>query len=61
MLEYFLENINVPLGREDILTRVWGKNYFGSDRVVDDLLRRLRQKMPKLKIETIYGFGYRLL
>ena len=61
MLEYFLENINVPLDREDILTRVWGKNYFGSDRVVDDLLRRLRQKMPKLKIETIYGFGYRLL
>jgi two-component system, OmpR family, response regulator CssR len=28
---------------------------------VDDLLRRLRHKMPDLKIETIYGFGYRLL
>ena len=41
---------------------MWGgADYFGSDRVVDDLLRRLRQKMPKLMIETIYGYGYRLL
>jgi two-component system response regulator CssR len=36
-------------------------DYFGSDRVVDDLMRRLRQKMPNLSVETIYGFGYRLL
>jgi DNA-binding response OmpR family regulator len=24
-------------------------------------MRRLRQKMPNLSVETIYGFGYRLL
>ena len=36
-------------------------HYFGSDRVVDDLMRRLRAKMPNLQIETIYGYGYRLL
>jgi two-component system response regulator CssR len=28
---------------------------------VDDLVRRLRSKMKELKIETIYGYGYRLL
>lgn len=32
----------------------------GSDRVVDDTLRRLRKKMPEINIRTIYGFGYRL-
>jgi two-component system, OmpR family, response regulator CssR len=61
MLQFFLKNINVAFERSDILKQVWGENYFGSDRVVDDLLRRLRHKMPQLKIETIYGYGYRLL
>jgi len=61
MLQYFLNHPNTPLEREKILKQVWGDNYYGSDRVVDDLLRRLRQKMPDLKIETIYGFGYRML
>ncbi|UKI50705.1 MAG: helix-turn-helix domain-containing protein [Clostridium sp.] len=37
-----------------------GDEYYGSDRVVDDLLRRLRQKLPNLNVETIYGYGYRL-
>ena len=61
MLEFFLNHLNTSLEREKILKQVWGDNYYGSDRVVDDLLRRLRQKMPDLKIETIYGFGYRML
>lgn len=61
LLLFFLKNMNTAFGREEILKHVWGENYYGSDRVVDDLLRRLRHKMPELKIETIYGFGYRLL
>ncbi len=61
LLLFFLENKNTPFRREQILTHVWGEDYYGSDRVVDDLLRRLRNKMPKLKVETIYGYGYRLL
>jgi two-component system response regulator CssR len=61
LLLFFIKNINQAFAREDILKHVWGENYYGSDRVVDDLLRRLRHKMPELKIETIYGFGYRLL
>ncbi|MBE0700215.1 MAG: response regulator transcription factor [Acholeplasmataceae bacterium] len=61
LLLFFIRNINTAFGRDVILKHVWGENYYGSDRVVDDLLRRLRHKMPELKIETIYGFGYRLL
>ena len=61
LLLYFVQNRNKAFSREVILYAVWGDNYFGSDRVVDDLMRRLRQKMPNLIIETIYGYGYRLL
>lgn len=46
--------------RDQILNELWGDDYFGSDRVVDDLVRRLRKKLIGLKIETIYGHGYRL-
>ncbi len=60
LLILFLDNINKGFSREEILNSVWGNDYFGSDRVVDDLVRRLRKKMPGLKISTIYGFGYRL-
>ena len=60
LLIYFLNNKNKPLTREMILNEVWGSNYFGSDRVVDDSIRRLRKKMKELNINTVYGFGYRL-
>lgn len=60
LLYMFLSNKGKSYSRDDILNVIWGENYFGSDRVVDDLIRRLRKKMPKLNINTIYGFGYRL-
>lgn len=61
LLLFFAAHLNQAFSREQILTRVWGDDYFGSDRVVDDLVRRLRRKMPELRLETIYGFGYRLV
>lgn len=61
LLIFFLNNTYKSFSRDEILTAVWGKEYFGSDRVVDDLVRRLRNKMKDLKIDTIYGYGYRLL
>ncbi len=61
LLYLFLTNKNKTFSRDEILNLVWGDDYFGSDRVVDDLVRRLRKKMPKLRVSTIYGYGYRLL
>lgn len=61
LLLYLLENIQLSLAREQILTAVWGMDYFGTDRVLDVLIRRLRKKLPGLRIETIYGYGYRLV
>lgn len=60
LLKLFLTNKNKSFTRDDILNIIWGENYFGTDRVVDDLIRRLRKKMPNLNIETMYGYGYRL-
>lgn len=61
LLILFIKNMDKSLDRELILNKIWGNTYYGSDRVVDDLVRRLRKKMPKLKISTIYGYGYKLV
>lgn len=60
LLMLFVKNKGQAFLREQILEKVWDENYYGSDRVVDDTLRRLRKKLPDLNIQTIYGFGYRL-
>jgi two-component system response regulator CssR len=60
LVMFFIDNKNKSFSREEILKNVWGTDYFGNDRVVDDLIRRVRKKLPKLNINTLYGFGYRL-
>ncbi|HLS60408.1 MAG TPA: response regulator transcription factor [Virgibacillus sp.] len=56
----FAQNPNRAFSREELLTKIWGDDYFGSDRAVDDLVKRIRKKIPNLLIETVWGFGYRL-
>ena len=60
LLYMFITNKDKSFTRDDILNNIWGSDYYGSDRVVDDLIRRLRKKMPNININTIYGYGYRL-
>lgn len=59
LMYYLIKNRNQVLSREQVLLGVWGIDYFGSDRVVDDTIRRLRKKLSHARIDTIYGHGYR--
>lgn len=60
LLVYLAANPNNIRSRSDILNQVWGYDYYGTDRVVDDTVRRLRRKLPRLAIDTVYGLGYRV-
>lgn len=60
MLLLFAENPNRAFSREELLLKIWGNDYFGSDRAVDDLVKRIRKKLPDIPLETVWGFGYRL-
>ncbi len=60
MLEILMQEPNRAFSRDELLNRVWGEDYFGSDRAVDDLVKRLRKKLPDIPIETVWGYGYRL-
>ena len=61
LLILLIKNKGKCFSREEILNLVWGQDYFGNDRVVDDLIRRIRKKLSKIKIEAVYGYGYRIL
>ena len=64
MIEYFFTNPDVALDRTDILSKVWGTNYFGEEKIVDVNIRRLRMKIeddpsrPK-HLVTVWGMGYK--
>ena len=49
--------------REQILSQVWGYDYFGDTRAVDTQIQRIRQKLPQegiaWSIKTVYGVGYK--
>jgi len=64
LLDYFLRSEGRLLPRQQILDRVWGADYFGTDRTVDNFISRLRDKIerdPKapVHIVTVRGAGYR--
>ncbi|MEN6348755.1 MAG: response regulator transcription factor [Syntrophomonas sp.] len=49
--------------RQELLDRVWGYDYVGGDRAVDELVKRLRKKLRQSgasnNIKTVWGYGYR--
>lgn len=64
IMELFLKNPNAALDRSEILSKVWGENYFGDVKIVDVNIRRLRMKIedepsnPQF-LMTVWGFGYK--
>ena len=64
IMELFMKNQNVALDRNQILTEIWGENYYGDIKIVDVNIRRLRMKVeeepsnPKY-ISTVWGYGYK--
>ena len=45
IMRVFMENPGKALSREEILDRVWGRDYFGELKIVDVNIRRLRLKI----------------
>lgn len=61
MLLFFIENQGRVLTRDQILNRIWGVDYYGDDRSVDTIVKRLRKKLlgEGDLIATVRGVGYR--
>ncbi len=57
----FITNIGRVFTREDLLSIVWGYDYFGYERTVDTHIKRLRQKLKSASkyVKTVYKLGYK--
>ncbi|MCX5205646.1 response regulator transcription factor [Streptomyces sp. NBC_00237] len=61
LLLAFAENPGIVLDRRRLLHDVWDYGWEGDTRVVDVCVVRLRKKIGADRIETVRGFGYKLL
>ena len=61
LLVYFIENKGIALSREQLLTKIWGYNFFGDDRTIDTHIKMLRNNLGKYRnlIVTVRGVGYK--
>lgn len=62
LLELLMNNRNIVLTRDKLLSEIWGYEYVGETRTVDVHIRTLRQKLGTKGciIETVRGVGYRV-
>lgn len=65
LLRTLMKNHGAVLSREQLVTRVWGSNYYGNDRVVDVYVGQVRRKLEEatgeILIETVRGVGYKFI
>lgn len=65
LLLYLARNRNRAVSREELLTRVWGFEAKAETRATDDTVKRVRKKLEEagsgLKIETIWGYGFKIV
>lgn len=61
MLSYLMENKNVVFSREKILQEVWGYDFIGENRTVDNHIKKLRKALGEKSylIRTVFGVGYK--
>lgn len=62
LLKYLMEHKNWVVSRDTLLDKIWGIDYFGSDRVVDNHIKKLRKALGDAgkQIKTVVTKGYKL-
>lgn len=64
LFEFLAEHSRLPFTREQLIEKIWGYDFVGDDRLVDDLVKRIRKKLAAadsaVQITTVWGYGYRL-
>ena len=62
LLQYLMEHRDWVVSRGQLLDRIWGSDFFGSDRVVDTHIKKLRKALGSAgqQIRTVISRGYQL-
>lgn len=64
LLFYLIKNKNKVFTREQLINNIWGYDYIGDTRAIDDLVKKVRKKLAEadsdLQITTVWGYGYKI-
>ena len=63
ILTYLIKNKGIAISREQLLSRLWGYDYFGDDRTIDTHIKMLRNNLGPYRdhIITVRGIGYKFI
>jgi DNA-binding response OmpR family regulator len=61
LLLLFIENKGMALSREQLLSKIWGYDFYGDDRTIDTHIKTLRSNLGEYRdlIKTVRGVGYK--
>ena len=61
LLFYLIDNKNIALSRDKLLSDIWGYDFFGDDRTIDTHIKNLRNALGDYRdyIVTLRGVGYK--
>lgn len=61
LLFYLVQNRNIALSRDKLLSDIWGYDFFGDDRTIDTHIKNLRNNLGEYRdyIVTLRGVGYK--
>ena len=62
LLKYLVQNKNIALSRENLLSNIWGYDFYGDDRTIDTHIKTLRSHLGPYRnlIKTVREVGYKL-
>lgn len=61
LILYFMENPGIAFSREQLLSAIWGYDYFGDNRTIDTHVKMLREHLGAYRgwLSTVWGVGYK--
>ena len=61
LMQFLMENPKIAFSREQLLTSVWGFDFYGDDRTVDTHIKMIREHLGDYRkwIVTVWGIGYK--
>lgn len=60
LIKFMLEHKNQVFTRTHLLDTIWGEDYYGNEKVIDNHIKNIRKKLDIELIETVWGMGYKI-
>lgn len=60
LIKFMLENQDHVFTRNHLLDTLWGEEYYGNEKIIDNHIKNIRKKLDCELIQTVWGMGYKI-